>query len=119
MAVSIKFNNVVVRKSAVDAKLSGALPQTIREVSLKCHEDAHLFVWRLMMDWETPMELALALESAGLRNGLDEDSDFAIVRPAMPDSYPQWLEVGRIGAYSACWLKGMEPGDVVGFFPKR
>jgi tetratricopeptide (TPR) repeat protein len=112
MAVAIRFNNVVLRKSAVDAKLSGILPQAVRDVPHLCHADDHLLVWRAMMDWDTPYQLALALQSAGLRQGFEAHSDFAIVSPGF-GPYPKWLEVGSIPFEWACWLKGTEPGDFV------
>lgn len=113
MAIAIKFNNVVLRKAAIDAKLSGSLPQAVRDLPVLCEADAHLLVWRAMMDWHTPEQLALALHSAGLRHGFDADSDFAIVSPGMSETYPEWLEVGGIHFEWACWLKGTEPGTFV------
>src|SRR4051812_8307525 len=113
MAVMIKFNNVVARKSALNEKLTGELPQALRAWSRRPFADSHLLVWPAMMDWETPEKIAGILQQAGLRHGFDNHSDFAIVAPGFPESYPEWLEVGKVDGLPACWLKGTEPGGLV------
>ena len=58
-------------------------------------------------------DIARILIQAGLRHGSDAASDFAVVAPGFPDEYPEWLEVGHVGACRACWLKGTDPGELV------
>jgi hypothetical protein len=113
VAVAIKFNNVVVRKSAVADKLAGALPPALRAWAVQPVTDSGLLVWPALMDWETPEGIAGALRQAGLRHGFDGGSDFAVVAPGFPESYPEWLEVGHVGTRRACWLKGTDPGELV------
>ena len=113
MAIAIKFNNIVARRAAVQAKLGGDLPQVLREWTFKPLVDANLLVWPAMMDSDTPESIAQVLQQAGLKYGLDATSDFAAVAPGFPDSYPDWLEVGHVNDVRACWLKGSEPGELI------
>ena len=113
MAIAIKFNNVVLRRSALAEKLSGVLPQALREWAFQPLTDSHLVVWPAIMDGETSESIAQVLQQAGLRHGFDGDSDFAAVAPGFPESYPVWLEVGHVGTRRACWLKGKDPGELM------
>jgi hypothetical protein len=113
MAVAIKFNNVVGRQAAVDAKLPGGLPEAVLAFPMRPLTDGRLLVWPALMSGQGAEYLAAALHAAGLHYGVNADSDFAVVAPGFPESYPAWLEVGHVAERRTCWLKGTEPGELV------
>ena len=113
MAITIRFNNVIVRQAAVKAKLPGGLPEAVRSFPMPGLTDGHLLAWRALMSGADAEYLAVVLCDAGLRHGVGADSDFAVVVPGFPESYPAWLEVGRVAEQRSCWLRGTEPGQLI------
>jgi hypothetical protein len=122
MAVVIRFNTLIVRKSSIVAKYSGGLTKYRQDVfpdELTYYEDHHLTVafsmggpWRYWDDF---------LQNCGLV--YEHNGQFVDFTPANQldgvDPRCDWLESAECCGFPVCWLIGTTPDYVVDFKPIR
>lgn len=110
MAVEIEFVNVILRKSAVEAKFPGGLDGFVRQGLANYVEDEHILRVGFMSTSDA-YGFVEKLHRAGLRD-LDEVApDLAVISD---DEVPAWLTVGKHEGRAACWLSDRPPGKVIG-----
>jgi hypothetical protein len=115
LAIALEFINVVVRKSAIEAKFPGGIDGLVRRNLPNFLEDDHLVTVRFMNPQDTSRFLD-ELEAAGLCYSRGDDPDIAVVTTKDESSWP-WLVLGVHEGRTACWLSGQSRGELVDFVP--
>jgi hypothetical protein len=115
MAVGMEFVNVIVRKSAVEAKYTGGLDGFVRRELPNYLEDEHILRVGFMSTGEAYAFLE-ELRRAGLWYSDDSSSDVAVVTWG-DAATPAWLGVGECEGRAACWLREEPPGALVDLDP--
>lgn len=115
LAIAIEFINVVVRKSAIEAKFPGGLDGFAHQDLPNFLEDDHLVKVGFMNPQDTSRFLE-ELEAAGLCYSDGDNSDIAVVERAGESIWP-WLVLGAHEGRTACWLNGQSPRELVDFEP--
>lgn len=116
MAVVIRFNTIVVRKAAVDARFPGGLA-AYRALHLPdgaawYHEDRHLIAHGAMGAFHDVEERLLAMGLAS-REGAGTDDCCAAGQADGVDPACGWLRSAVVGGLPVCWLAAEPPGHVV------
>lgn len=121
MAVVIRFNTLVVRKSSVAAAYPGGLgayrAEYLPESASSYYEDRHLIAHTSMAAfhavWERLASSGLAGDSTSAANhcALSQDD------PRPPEC--SWLEMSRVCGLPVCCLAGEAPGYIVDFKNRR
>jgi hypothetical protein len=109
LAIALEFINVIVRKSAIEAKYPGGVDGFVRQDFANYLEDEHILRVGFMSTSEAT-RFVEELLGAGLRHSDDAASDLAVITW---DTAPSWLTVGECEGRGACWLSGMPTGKLV------
>ncbi|TWU11915.1 hypothetical protein CA54_07270 [Symmachiella macrocystis] len=109
MAVEIEFANVIIRKSAIEAKYPGGL-DGFAESDLPNYIEDDTLVRVGFMSTGEAHNLAGHLSQHGLTLNETAQSDVAVVQV---DSIPDWLTIGPVDNSIGCWLIGTDPGSLI------
>jgi hypothetical protein len=115
LAIAIEFVNVIVRKSAVEAKYPGGLDGFVRQQLANYLEDEHILRVGFMSGHDA-FRFVEELQAAGLCHADDGASDLAVI--TWDDTaVPSWLTVGECEGRAACWLSDRPPGRLMDLDP--
>ena len=109
VAVEVEFANVIIRKSALDAKYPGGLDAFAVTELPNYIEDDNLVRVGFMSTGEA-FDLADGLTHHGLSFDDTTQSDIAVVQH---NSCPDWLTTGSLEDSVGCWLAGNDSGPLV------
>lgn len=122
MALVIRFNTIVVRKSSIEAKYPGGL-DTYRGLYLPTnanfyYEDQHLIAHTSMGSFYEVYDRLTENGLAASQGGASLDSCGANQMDGL-DSSCRWLETQSVGGLPVCWLRDSLPGFVTDFKSRR
>lgn len=118
MAVSLEFCNVIIPVEKIREKLGGGVFESkFSMITSFCWHDGHLFRQGCMNEYDLS-DMLDAWENDGLEliihiDGQKHWKDVCVVNSGHGPSYPcEWIEYDP--EKNIVWLKGHEPGDVIG-----
>ena len=122
MALVIRFNTIVVRKSSIEAKYPGGL-DAYRDLYLPTNanfyvEDQHLIGHTSLGAFYEVYDRLTANGLAASQGGASLDSSGANQMDGLEPSC-QWLEAQSVGGLPVCWLRDSLPGFVTDFKSSR
>jgi len=122
MAIVIRFNTIIIRKSSIAAKYPGGV-NAYRDLYLPHNANFYYEDWHLIA--HTSMGAFYGVHDRLMASGLtfsrgDGSSDccYASMTRGVDPSC-QWLESGQCCGGPICWLRGTESGFVIDFKPER
>ena len=122
MAVVIRFNTIIVRKSSIAGKYPGGL-DAYR--SLYLPKDANSYFEDEYLVVHTSMGAFYRVDERLLENGLvssqgDDSSDYCGANQQEGvDASCQWLKSQNVGGLPVCWISSSPPGFVTDFKSRR
>ena len=122
MAIVIRFNAIIVRKSSIEAKYPGGL-DAYRSFYLPnganfYYEDRHLIAHTSMGAFYGVYDRLFANGLAASQGGASLDSCGANQMDGL-DRNCQWLEAEPVGGLPVCWVRDSPPGFVTDFKSRR